>query len=82
MKTFAVGFITLCCVLVTACGGGSDHQDAPPINYTPELRAFDMLDSYDVDTAFSEGQTHLRSVKMTELVHREDGSIETISAFK
>lgn len=53
MKTFAVSFITICCVMVTACGGGSDHQDAPPINYTPELRAFDMLDSYDVDTAFS-----------------------------
>lgn len=34
------------------------------------------------DSSLSGGQTHLRSVKMTELVHREDGSIETISAFK
>lgn len=34
------------------------------------------------DSSLSGGHTHLRSVKMTELLHREDGSIETISAFK
>ncbi|SHK11407.1 Glycosyl hydrolases family 43 [Reichenbachiella agariperforans] len=34
------------------------------------------------DTSLSEGQTHLRSVKMMELKHDENGKIETLSAFK
>ena len=37
--------------ILVACGGGgsSAHHD----EYFPELRAFDMIDSYDVDTATS-----------------------------
>ncbi|MDQ2075818.1 glycoside hydrolase family 43 protein [Marinimicrobium sp. ABcell2] len=34
------------------------------------------------DCELSEGVTHLRSIKMTELVHNTDGTIQTISAFK
>jgi beta-xylosidase len=33
------------------------------------------------DAQLSGGQTHLRNIKMTELKHREDGSIETIDAY-
>ncbi len=32
------------------------------------------------DSELSKGQTHLRSIKMTELTHNADGSIETIDA--
>ncbi|WKN44010.1 glycoside hydrolase family 43 protein [Tunicatimonas pelagia] len=31
------------------------------------------------DTELSDGQTHLRNIKVTELTHRPDGSIETIT---
>ena len=34
------------------------------------------------DSELSGGQTHLRCVKVTELHHHSDGSIETISAYK
>ena len=34
------------------------------------------------DSSLSGGVTHLRSVKMTELLHHEDGSIKTIYAYK
>jgi hypothetical protein len=34
------------------------------------------------DSSLSEGKTYLRSMKMAELVHNEDGSIKTISSFK
>lgn len=33
------------------------------------------------DSSLSGGKTHLRSVKVTELTHRPDGSIETIDAY-
>ena len=33
------------------------------------------------DSSLSEGKTHLRSVKMTELTHRPDGSIVTIDPY-
>lgn len=33
------------------------------------------------DSTLSGGKTHLRSVKVTELKHRSDGTIETISAY-
>ncbi|MDR9825409.1 glycoside hydrolase family 43 protein [Vibrio sp. FNV 38] len=33
------------------------------------------------DSSLSGGQTHLRSIKMTELTHNEDGSIETIQPY-
>jgi len=34
------------------------------------------------DSSLSDGVTHLRSVKMTELVHNEDGRIQTIDAYR
>jgi len=34
------------------------------------------------DSILSKGVTHLRSVKMTELIYRPDGSIVTINAYK
>ncbi|MGV3588345.1 MAG: glycoside hydrolase family 43 protein [Adhaeribacter sp.] len=34
------------------------------------------------DTELSKGQTHLRNVKVTELTHRPDGTIETITAYQ
>jgi len=34
------------------------------------------------DSSLSEGKTYLRSMKMGELTHNEDGSIETISSFQ
>ena len=34
------------------------------------------------DAQISGGQTHLRNIKVTELRHRADGSIETIDAFR
>ena len=34
------------------------------------------------DSSLSNGVTHLRSVKMTELFHNADGSIQTIDAYK
>lgn len=33
------------------------------------------------DCEMSGGETHLRNIKMTELIHNEDGSIQTVSAF-
>ncbi|CAM4143008.1 glycoside hydrolase family 43 protein [Vibrio agarivorans] len=33
------------------------------------------------DSSLSAGQTHLRSIKMAELTHNEDGSIETIKPY-
>lgn len=34
------------------------------------------------DSSLSGGKTYLRSMKMAELVHNEDGSIQTLSAYK
>ena len=34
------------------------------------------------DTELSGGKTHLRNIKMMPLQHREDGRIETVSAFR
>ncbi|RPD51943.1 glycoside hydrolase family 43 protein [Paracnuella aquatica] len=34
------------------------------------------------DSSLSKGVTHLRSVKVTELVHNEDGTIETINPYR
>ena len=36
---------------------------------------------YD-DAQASGGQTHLRNIKVTELTHRADGSIQTIDAYR
>lgn len=55
MKTWSLPLLSLLVLFtLTACGGGSTHVVAPippPIvNFKPELRSFDILDSYDVDT--------------------------------
>jgi len=34
------------------------------------------------DSSLSNGVTHLRSIKITELIHNEDGSIQTVDAYK
>jgi hypothetical protein len=34
------------------------------------------------DTELSGGQTHLRNIKMTELTHNPDGTIETIDPYR
>ena len=34
------------------------------------------------DCEISGGETHLRNIKMAELIHNEDGSIQTVSAFE
>lgn len=49
MKLFALPFLALMLLGVTACGGSSSA--AHPEDYVPELRYFDIIDSYDVDTA-------------------------------
>jgi hypothetical protein len=47
-----VKIITLCfCVSLTACGGGAAVVTPAPINYTPDLRYFDIVDSYGIDSA-------------------------------
>lgn len=39
------------CVGLPGCGGSSVAVDDPHEDYVPELRAFDIIDSYDIDTA-------------------------------
>lgn len=53
MKLSTAGLTLTLIALLSACGGGNDHSDRRPVNYTPSLRSFDMLDSYDVDSGFS-----------------------------
>jgi hypothetical protein len=36
---------------LSGCGGDTVAVDDPQQNYTPELRVFDIIDSYDTDTA-------------------------------
>lgn len=52
MKPLTQSLLLICIIFMVGCGGGSKtvHVVPPPVNYTPELRSFDMLDSYDVDT--------------------------------
>lgn len=45
----SVALVMFTSVLV-ACGGGEAVSE-PPEQYLPELRAFDIIDSYDTDTA-------------------------------
>lgn len=53
MKLFALPLIALILLGVTACGGSSSASH--PDDYVPELRYFDIIDSYDVDTARDPG---------------------------
>ncbi|RYZ53496.1 MAG: alpha-N-arabinofuranosidase, partial [Chitinophagaceae bacterium] len=34
------------------------------------------------DSSLSKGVTHLRSVKVTELIHNNDGTIQTINPYR
>lgn len=43
-----VFFISIC---LSGCGSGTVAVEDPHDNYVPELRAFDIIDSYDTDTA-------------------------------
>jgi len=62
MKAILSGLVAALALSLAACGGsGSGGDDIPvrPINYTPSLYSFDMLDSYDVDSGFSDEHLHL-----------------------
>lgn len=52
MKILSQSLLLICVMVLAGCGGGGKtvHVNPPPVNYTPELRSFDMFDSYDVDT--------------------------------
>lgn len=41
----------LVCLALVACGGGGSVAVAPGEEYLPELRVFDIIDSYETDTA-------------------------------
>lgn len=49
-KTFASFALVLLISLLAACGGSSAVSE-PGEEYLPELRSFDIIDSYDTDTA-------------------------------
>ncbi|WP_231591845.1 hypothetical protein [Cellvibrio sp. pealriver] len=46
----AIGLL-LCVNFLSGCGSETVAADDPHENYVPELRAFDIIDSYDTDTA-------------------------------
>lgn len=50
-KLLAVMGILLCVSGLSGCGDDSEAAHGPHENYLPELRAFDIIDSYDTDTA-------------------------------
>lgn len=57
MNKLSQCLVILLTLAIYGCGGSStavhvDHVD-PPHNYLPELHAFDMVDSYGTDTAWS-----------------------------
>lgn len=53
MKKIAFGLILVLGLAVAGCGGGSSGVSAHSYNYTPALRSFHILDSYDTDTYYS-----------------------------
>lgn len=60
MKIWYRSLLLVVIVALGACGGGGGTVVAapPPVNYVPELRSFDMFDSYDIDTRV-DGRTAL-----------------------
>lgn len=50
MKKLLSLWIVLASLSLTACGGGSETT-VHVVDYTPELRRFDVVDSYGIDTA-------------------------------
>lgn len=58
MNKFIVLFVALASLMLSACGG-SHREPAYEEDYVPELRSFDMIDSYDVDTSTSNAPLYL-----------------------
>ncbi len=51
-KILSIAVLALSFLTLSGCGGGSSAVDDPHHdNYVPELRVFDIIDSYDTDTA-------------------------------
>lgn len=51
-KILSAAMIALCSLAFSGCGGESRAVDDPHHDdYVPELRVFDLIDSYDTDTA-------------------------------
>lgn len=51
-KILSTAIIALCSLAMSGCGGESHAVDDPHHDdYVPELRVFDLIDSYDTDTA-------------------------------
>jgi hypothetical protein len=61
-------------VILNPVLGWTNHQSIVPFN--------DKWYLFYHDTELSKGQTHLRNIKVTELKHNPDGTIETITAYK
>ncbi len=53
LKNIPLAMLLLLSIGLFGCGGETVAVDDPHENYVPELRAFDIIDSYDTDTAFS-----------------------------
>jgi hypothetical protein len=53
MKIYMSLWVVVLSGVLTACGGEENAREVSPrvVNYTPELRRFDLVDSYGVDTA-------------------------------
>lgn len=51
LKVLSAAIVFAVSIGLSGCGGGSVAVDDPHDNYVPELRAFDIIDSYDIDTA-------------------------------
>ena len=49
-KYLPVAFVFFLSIGLFGCGSETVAVDDPHENYTPELRAFDIIDSYDTDT--------------------------------
>lgn len=53
-KILSTAMIALCCLAFSGCGGESRAVDDPHRDdYVPELRVFDLVDSYETDTSKS-----------------------------
>lgn len=50
-KLLSITSLLLMLAGLSGCGGDTVVVDDPHENYVPELRAFDIIDSYDTDTA-------------------------------
>lgn len=54
MKKITLGLVIVASLVIVGCGGGSSSAAPDPsYNYTPALYSFDIVDSYDTNTATS-----------------------------